>query len=98
MSSVNCYPPPVSWPERQHVEAVVELRAGASAAEVTDWLERRGLAVMPVVAGLLVSGDAGAFARAFGAAPSKGLPVPRELEDAVEAVVVVPPKYPHVEE
>jgi hypothetical protein len=98
MPSVDCYSPTVSWPERQHVEAVVELRAGASAAEVTDWLERRGLAVMPVVAGLLASGDADVFARAFGTPPSEALPVPRELEDAVEAVVVVPPKYPHVEE
>jgi hypothetical protein len=81
--------------ERQHVEVTVELRPGADPDVVSTWLRQHGLDVMPLVVGLLATGDATAVRAAFGAEPEGTLPVPEELRARVESVAVVPPKRLH---
>jgi hypothetical protein len=81
--------------EQQHVEIAVELRPGADADVVAAWLRRQGLDAMPLVVGLLATGDAAAVRAAFGAEPQGTLPVPEELRAHVASVAVVPPKRLH---
>ncbi len=81
--------------DEQHVEVAVEVRAGADAEVVADWLREHGLSAMPLVAGLLATGDATVVRSAFGAEPEGALPVPEELRAHVESVAVVPPKKLH---
>jgi hypothetical protein len=81
--------------EQQHVEVAVELRPGADSGVVANWLRQHGLDVMPLVVGLLATGDATAVRAAFGAEPQGTLPVPEELRAHVESVAVVPPKRLH---
>ena len=78
--------------EQQHVEVTVELRPGADSGAVANWLRQHGLDAMPLVVGLLATGDASAVRAAFGAAPQGTLPVPDELGADVQSVAVVPPK------
>lgn len=81
--------------EQQHVEVAVELRLGANRGVVANWLRRHGLDTMPLVVGLLATGDATAVRAAFGADPEGTLPIPAELRPHVNSVVVVPPKSLH---
>jgi hypothetical protein len=81
--------------EQQHVEVAVELRPGADSGVVANWLRQHGLDVMPLVVGLLATGDATAVRVAFGAEPQGTLPVPEELRAHVDSVAVVPPKRLH---
>ena len=53
------------------------------------------LEALPLVVGLLATGDAAAVRAAFGAEPEGELPVPEELRADVESVSVVPPKQLH---
>lgn len=80
---------------QRHVELAVGLRPGADRAAVERWLRRHGLEVMPLVSGLLASGDATAARAAFGAEPDGELPVPGDLEAHVQSVVAVPPMQLH---
>jgi hypothetical protein len=79
----------------QHVEVAVELRPGADPGVVANWLRQHELDAMPLVVGLLATGDATAVRAAFGAEPQGALPVPEELRAQVESVAVVPPKRSH---
>jgi hypothetical protein len=81
--------------EGQHCEVVVQLRPGGAPERVTDWLRRRKLDVLPLIVGVLATGDAAAVRAAFGAEPEGELPVPEELRADVELVSVVPPKQLH---
>jgi hypothetical protein len=81
--------------EPQHVELVVELHPGADRGVVGAWLRRQGFDVMPLVVGLLATGDAAAVRQAFGAEPSGALPPPPELRALVRSVMVAPPKQLH---
>jgi hypothetical protein len=81
--------------EQRHLEVVVELKPGVAPAPVTQWLERRGLATVPLVVGVLATGDAEEFRAAFGAEPAGSLSIPEELADEVAAIRVVPPKGTH---
>ena len=81
--------------EQQHVEVAIELRPGADPGVVSTWLRQHGLDVMPLVVGLLATGDATAVRAAFGGEPEGTLPVPGELRSHVESVAVVPPKRLH---
>jgi hypothetical protein len=62
---------------------------------VADWLREHGLEVMPLVVGLLATGEARAVRAAFGAEPRGALPVPEQLDAHVQSVAVFPPKQPH---
>jgi hypothetical protein len=82
------------------LEAVVELRKGADASRVENWLGTRGLATSRMVVGFLITGDPAAFDAAFGVKPAElplsgELPVPAELRHHVAAVSIVPPKRTH---
>jgi hypothetical protein len=81
--------------EGQHWEVVVRLRPGGDLERVKGWLRERNLEVLPLVVGLLATGDAAAVRAAFGAEPEGELPVPEELRADVESVSVVPPKQLH---
>jgi hypothetical protein len=78
--------------EGQHREVVVRLRPGGDTERVTGWLRRHSLEVLPLVVGLLATGDAAAVQAAFGTEPEGELPVPEELRADVELISVVPPK------
>jgi hypothetical protein len=81
--------------EQQHVELVVELRPGADTGVVANWLRQHSLEALPLVVGLLATGDAAAVRAAFGADPEGTLPVPEELSAHVRSIAVVPPKRMH---
>jgi hypothetical protein len=79
-------------------EALVELVPGASADDVGAWFADRGLRAVPAVSGVLVAGATSAFRTALGTEPpadSASLPVPGEIADRVNAIALVPPKYPY---
>jgi hypothetical protein len=76
----------------QHREVTVQLRPGGDPERVTGWLRRHSLEVLPLVVGLLATGDGAAVRAAFGAEPKGELPVPEELRADVELISVVPPK------
>jgi hypothetical protein len=78
--------------EGLHLEVVVQLRPGGDPERVTGWLRRHNFEVLPLVVGLLATGDAAAIQAAFGAEPERELPVPDELRADVEVISVVPPK------
>ena len=80
---------------QQHVELALELCSGADRTAVEQWLRGYGLDVLPLVSGLLATGDAEAARAAFGAEPEGELPVPRELRAYVRSVVAVPPMELH---
>jgi hypothetical protein len=79
----------------QHREVVVQLRPGGDPERITRWLRRHNLEVLPLVVGLLATGDAAAVRAAFGAEPEGELPVPAELRADVESISIVPPKQLH---
>jgi hypothetical protein len=81
--------------QQQHVELVVEFRPGADAGVVANWLRQHSLDALPLVVGLLATGDAAAVRAAFGTEPQGTLPVPEELRAHVASVAVVPPKRLH---
>ena len=62
---------------------------------VTRWLEQHGLAALPLVVGVLATGDADAFRVAFGADPTGTLPIPAALSGQVASITVVPPREMH---
>jgi hypothetical protein len=80
---------------QHHVELALELRPGADRAAVERWLLGHGLDVLPLVSGVLASGESGAARTAFGAEPEGELPVPGELRAHVKSVVAVPPMQLH---
>lgn len=80
---------------QQHVELALELHPDADRAAVEHWLRERGLDALPLVSGVLASGDSSAAREAFGVEPAGELPVPGDLRSHVKSVVVVPPKQPH---
>lgn len=81
--------------EGQHWEVVVQLRPGGDPERVRGWLRERNLEFVPLVVGLLATGDADVVRAAFGAELGDELPVPDELRADVVSVSVVPPKQVH---
>jgi hypothetical protein len=72
--------------ERQHVEVVITLRPGADADGVADELRQHGLQVVPLSAGLLVTGAEGKVRTALAA---------EHVREHVESVADVPLKRLH---
>lgn len=87
-------------PDDEFVEALVDLRAGASADDLVPWCSRQGIDVTPMAAGALLTGSGRAFAGAFGLARSEDrsrprtLPVPPALADTARSVTVLPTPTP----
>jgi hypothetical protein len=72
--------------ERQHVEVVITLRPGADADGVANDLRQRGLQVVALTAGMLVTGDADTVKTALAA---------ERVREHVESVAAVPLKRLH---
>jgi hypothetical protein len=81
------------------VEAFVKLKAGAKTDQVRHWFEQRGLTVLHMQAGLLLSGAADVINRVFNCDVST-LPRPARLQppaavaDDVESIEIPRPRYP----
>jgi hypothetical protein len=78
-----------------YLEVVVEVEPGGDRAFVMRWLEEHGFATQPLVVGVLATGSAETFRRAFGADPRGRPPVPSELRGHVASVSVAPAKDWH---
>jgi len=77
------------------LQAMVILRPNADADEVRRWFESRGLSVMPMENGMLLTGPGALAEQAFGAgeiAPMCGverpLPIPADLRDHIESIAI----------
>ena len=80
-----------------HLEAVLRWGASGEAPWVGDWLRDRGLEPVPMLQGLLVTGDRGAFGEAFDVSGDElagpgPLPVPPGLAGAVASITLAGPK------
>ncbi len=87
----------IDWP---YVEAILEWAESGHDPAVERWLAERGLAFLPMRAGLLVTGSTAAFEAAFGVdleqlEPPVQLEVPEELRAAVASVTIPPPREIH---
>jgi hypothetical protein len=81
------------------LEAVLKWKSGHQAEPVRAWLEQHGLSVVPIQAGLLLSGPIDSFARAFhcdvSALPRPAqLPVPAPFRDHVSLIEIPRIRYP----
>ncbi|MFF8593015.1 hypothetical protein ACF061_16580 [Streptomyces sp. NPDC015220] len=82
--------------EQQVVEAVAELREdGMTRESVSQWCAAHGIDVLPMAAGVLLTGAARRFREAFGHSAGNRrqaveLPVPDELQGIVRSVTVLP--------
>jgi hypothetical protein len=92
---MNCGIPTGVASEREHLEVLIELRPDASRERVASWLEQHGLTALPMVAGILSTGDADAFTAALGADPRDAVRVPEELSEHVASITPVPPRQMH---
>ncbi len=87
-------------PEKEFVEALVELQAEATVHDLVSWCSRHGIDVVPMTAGALVTGSSGKFCEAFGIAPlehrsrPQTLPVPLALANIARSVTVLPIPMP----
>ncbi|MFF3244240.1 hypothetical protein ACFYWY_11000 [Streptomyces sp. NPDC002870] len=86
-------------PEQEFVEALVELQADAPLGDLVEWCAGRGIEVMPMAAGALLTGSGQRFAEAFGERPKdrsqpQTLPVPQALKNTARSVTVMPVPTP----
>jgi hypothetical protein len=83
--------------EGSYVEAMLDIRNGASALPVKSWLDEHRLTWRPMSAGLLMSGRQEDLEAAFGvslegAHPPVELPIPQELRDHVASITIPRPR------
>jgi hypothetical protein len=76
-------------------EMVIALTPEGDRAQVTRWLRERGLDALPLVVGVLATGERERFARAFGADPAGDVPIPDALREHVTSISPVPHKGWH---
>jgi hypothetical protein len=84
----------IDWP---YVEAILEWEQRGPDAAAEHWLVAQGLQLLPMRAGLLLTGGRVAFERAFGidleqAEPPVRLAIPDELRQAVASVTIPIPR------
>ncbi|MFE7393938.1 hypothetical protein [Streptomyces sp. NPDC057582] len=88
-----------SAPEEEFVEALVELQASAAIGPLVEWCAERGIDVVRMAAGALLTGSGRRFAEAFGE-PYKDrsqpwtLPVPAALRNTARSITVLPVPTP----
>ncbi|MDQ1043309.1 hypothetical protein QFZ76_001545 [Streptomyces sp. V4I2] len=86
--------------EEEFVEALVELRADASAGDLVPWCSRHGIDVLPMTAGALLTGSGRSLAEAFevprlgNRSRPQSLPVPPALASTARSVTVLPTPTP----
>ncbi len=76
-----------------YLEAVLLWSEGGPSPRAAQYLERYGLTILPMAAGLLISGDRRQFEEAFQSDLSQiqtpfALPVPPELQTVVASIVI----------
>lgn len=81
------------------VEAVAEMRAAAAPDDLTRWCAERGLDVLPMSAGVLLTGTRRTFEESFGKrlsdrSQAHELPLPQHLRETVRSITVLP--LPHL--
>lgn len=82
-----------------YYEAILVWKEKGPSSTVSKWLTDRGLQVVPMRQGLLISGEGQTFEAAFrvalGSQPLPAvLPIPPELQDNVSSITVPkPPDY-----
>jgi hypothetical protein len=81
--------------DEDHVEMVIEVGPDGDRAQVIRWLQEHGVDALPLVVGVLATGQRGQLARAFGVGPHDTLPVPDELREHVTSISPVPTKDWH---
>ena len=84
-----------------YIELFLKWTRSADTQVARQWLERRGLAVIPMKAGALLSGTKSQIEQVFAVClnnikPPAKLPVPSELSKHVEAVTLPEPRSYHV--
>lgn len=81
------------------VEAFTKLKPGGASAAVRHWFEQQGLTVLPMQAGLMISGSADLFNRVFDCdvltlgRPAQLSP-PAAVAHDVELIEIPRPRYP----
>jgi hypothetical protein len=83
--------------DEDHLELIVKCTPTANAQTVRAWLERRGLSVMPMKSGLLISGSRGEIEKSLGVPVDVGdrsttVPVPPDLKNHVAAILLPAPR------
>jgi hypothetical protein len=83
-----------------YVEAILEWAEGGPDPRVEDWLAGQDLEVLPMRAGLLLTGSRARFEHAFGAdlgqaVPPVRLAIPDHLREAVASVTIPEPRKIH---
>jgi hypothetical protein len=74
---------------------VIELTPEGDRAQVTRWLQERGLEALPLVVGVLATGARERFTRAFGVEPGAPVPIPEALRRHVTSIAPVARKEWH---
>lgn len=81
--------------KERHVEMVLLWSDAGPSDAVRKWFESRGLAVLPMAAGLLISGPESRVASALSVdlkAPPQVVPVPDDLKPHVASIAVPRPR------
>ena len=81
--------------DEDHVEVVIEVGPDGDRTQVIRWLQEHGVDALPLVVGVLATGERGQLVRAFGVGPDDKLPVPEELREHVTSISPVPAKDWH---
>jgi len=84
----------------QHVELILQWKAGANTDRVRDWLNRRGIGFMEMVSGLLIFGNKGILGQHLPVGldditPPAQIPVPPELQNDVMSIMFRSPPRPY---
>ena len=83
--------------DEDHLELIVKCTPTGNAQIVRAWLEQRGLSVMSMKSGLLLSGSRGEIEKGLGVPVDVGdcsttVPVPPDLKDHVAAILLPAPR------
>ena len=87
--------------EGDFIEAFLLWNENGPSDSVAQWVQRQGLTVTPLQAGLLISGTQDKFERAFvidlaNTEPPFELPVPQDLQEHVTSIGVRKRREPHL--
>ncbi len=80
-------------PTQDFVEAIVIVHSDSAKAEVASWFRRRDFEVLPMRAGLLVTGSGATFREVFQTtiqdrSQDQELPAPEDIRHAVDRITI----------
>jgi hypothetical protein len=84
----------------QHVELILQWKAGADTNKVRDWLKQRGIGFMEMQSGLLIFSDKETFDQHLSVSldnitPPTQIPVPPQLQNDVASIMLPSPRRLH---